>query len=417
MKSQKIIFILILSIMSLSLYRCKTEEIILHGEISGLVTDTLTNEPLQAVTLKLNPLDDTTSTGIDGKYLFGSLIPGDYKIETSKTRYTTGKRTVNVTSANRKEVNFALHTIQQPEFSNTHLDFGFDSTLKSFTIKNTGTGILNYSLLPSKDWITVSPNIGEATTETDTFKVTINRDGLSDKKHEESIEVVSHVGQDLIKDTIHILLNGVMDQDYNYYNIVTIGTQTWMAENLNTGKQILSSYEPANNGEIEKYCYNNKKSNCEIYGGLYTWPEAMNYLPSDTGKTGTTRGVCPVGWHIPTGDEWQTLSTYLSTNQGGALKETGFVHWDSPNLGATNITGFTALGAGGYFVLDCLRPFENEFSGLGKITNFLSSETRLDFPGYAFSVFITNESNGFGFGKDGFCTGDSVRCIKDPPKK
>jgi uncharacterized protein (TIGR02145 family) len=417
MKSQKIILILIVSILILSLYRCKTEEIILHGEISGIVTDTTTSQPLQAVAVKLNPLEDFTSTGSDGKYLFKSLIPGDYDIEVSKPPYATGVRTAIVTSANTTPIDFALHQIAYPEVSPKHLDFGSDSKKKSFTITNTGTGILDYSITTtSKDWITVNPNIGEITTEPQIINVTIDRTGLSEKKHVEWVEIVFHVGRDLVQDTIHVFLNGVMDQDYNYYNIVTIGTQTWMAENLNTGRQVFSSSESSDNGIIEKYCYNNNKSNCEIYGGLYTWPEAMNYLAPDTGKIGTTRGVCPVGWHIPTGSEWLTLKTYLDPQAGAALKETGFAHWESPNLGATNITNFTALGAGGYFVNDCLRPYENEFSELGQITNFLSSETRLDFPGYAFSVFMTNGSTELRLGMDGFCTGDSVRCIKDPPK-
>jgi uncharacterized protein (TIGR02145 family) len=416
MEYRQIIKILWLVVMAFSLYCCKTEEIILHGEINGFVTDTATSQPLNGVPLKLNPAVDTTSTGIDGKYLFKNLIPGDYKIEVSKPPYSKGIRNVVVTSANTTEINFALHKIPYPEFSEKHLDFGFDSTFKSFTITNTGTGKLNYSITASQDWINVNPNIGEATNETDTLKVTINRTGLSEKKHIESIEIVSHVGPDLVRDTVYVLLNGVMDQDYNYYGAVKIGTQTWMAENLNTGRQVFSSSELSDNGIIEKYCYNNKESNCEIYGGLYTWPEAMNYMSQDTGKIGTARGVCPVGWHIPTGDEWKTLSTYLGPSPGAALKETGFVHWDSPNLGATNITGFTALGAGGYYVSDCLRPYENEFVELGRITNFLSSETRTDLTGNPFSVFMTNESTGLGFGQDGFCTGDSVRCIKDPPK-
>jgi hypothetical protein len=79
-------------IICLSLYRCKPEEIILHGEISGIVTDTLTNQPLQAVAVKLNPLDDTTSTGIDGKYLFKSLFPGTYEVLATKQAYAGEKK-------------------------------------------------------------------------------------------------------------------------------------------------------------------------------------------------------------------------------------------------------------------------------------------------------------------------------------
>jgi uncharacterized protein (TIGR02145 family) len=418
MKSRKIISILILIIICLSLYRCKPEEIILHGEISGIVTDTTTSQPLQAVAVKLNPINDTTSTSIDGKYLFKNLIPGEYNVEVSKPPYATGVRIASVTSANITGIDFALHQIPYPELSDTHLDFGSDSTQKSFTITNTGTGILDYSITTtSQDWITVNPNIGEITTEPQIINLTIDRTGLSEKKHVEWVEIVFHVGRDLVQDTVYVCLNGVMDQDYNYYNIVTIGTQKWMAENLKTGRQAFSSMDLVDNEEIEKYCYDNNKSNCDIYGGLYTWAEAMNYLPQDTGKISNTQGICPVGWHIPSMNEWLTLSTYLVSNKGGALKETGFAHWDSPNLGANNLTGFTALGAGWYYVNDCLHPTEFIFGGLGQITNLLSSETSPDFPGYISSVFMTNGSDALGFGKDPFCAGVSVRCIKDPPKK
>ena len=347
MKPRKIISIIILIITALCLYRCKTEEIILHGEITGLVTDTITSQPLQGVTVKLNPLYDTTSTSSDGKYLFKSLIPMDYNIEVSNPPYAKGVRSATVTSANTTEIDFALHKIQYPEVSEMNLDFGLDFTQRSFTIANTGIGELNYSITASQDWITVNPNIGEITTEPQSITVTINRTGLSEKKHIEWVELVFHTGRDLVQDTVHVFLNGVMDQDYNYYNIVTIGTQTWMAENLNTGTFSFYSKGQNNNGEIEKYCYNDDKNNCNIYGGLYRWDEMMHYNPQDSGIIGITRGVCPVGWHIPTKKEWLTLIDYIGgKTNGGKLKEEGFEHWLSPNSGATNETGFSALPGG-----------------------------------------------------------------------
>jgi uncharacterized protein (TIGR02145 family) len=348
MKFREIILVLILSYLIISLHSCKSEEIILHGEISGLVTDTLTNQPLQAVAVKLNPLDDTTSTGNDGKYLFKSLIPGDYDIEVSKKPYAKGVRSVTVTSANTSQVNVALHKIQDILISETHLDFGFDSTQKSFIITNTGIGKLNYSITTSQDWITVNPNIGEITVEPQMINLTIDRTGLSEKKHVEWVELVFHVGRDLVQDTVYVLLNGIMDQDKNYYGTVIIGTQTWLSENLNTGSMILNGSEkPKDNGKIEKYCYGDDKSNCNIYGGLYSWREAMQYHPSDDGEIGTTQGICPVGWHIPTQAECYTLISSLggSAVAGGKLKETGTAHWLEPNP-ATNESDFSLLPGG-----------------------------------------------------------------------
>ena len=426
MKSLKNIWILIITVIGFSANGCKTEEILLHGDISGYVTDTETGQPIQSAEVILNPINDTTITGIDGKYTFTSLIPGNYVIETSIPPYAKDIKNVKVTSANITEIDFALHKIPYPRFSERHLDFGFDTTLKSFTITNTGTGKLNFTLTTSQDWITVSPNRGEITLGTDTIKVAINKAGLSEKKHIESIEIDSHAGQDIVRDTIGIYLNGVMDRDYNYYNIVTIGTQTWMAENLNTGVQISNLIPATNNKIIEKYCYDDNKNNCGIYGGLYTWQEMMEYNPSDNETVGTTQGICPEGWHIPTSVEWTNLFIALDPypfTAGGKLKEKDTAHWNSPNTNATNESGFSALPGG---VMVDLKYW---------VTNFRFD--RLGFEGhYWASAALFNDIPGdptLGKGADfilysdqGFIDsyyrltkneGISVRCIKDPPKK
>ena len=137
------------------------------------------------------------------------------------------------------------------------------------------------------------------------------------------------------------------------YNTRAIGTQCWMTENINIGNMINSAQNQANNGIIEKYCYDNDPNNCEEYGGLYMWDEMMEYvtLPG-------TKGICPDGWHIPTDDEWCTLELfvdptidcngyeYRGLDGGGKLKEAGTTHWFSPNTGATDQYGFKALPCG-----------------------------------------------------------------------
>jgi uncharacterized protein (TIGR02145 family) len=128
------------------------------------------------------------------------------------------------------------------------------------------------------------------------------------------------------------------------YNTVLIGSQCWLKENLNIGTRI-SGQEQTDNGIIEKYCYNDNEANCNTYGGLYQWNEMMQY----TTNSGV-QGICPSEWHIPTDGEWSILSTYLDGESvaGGKLKEAGFEHWDPPNTGADNSSGFTAL-PGGYY--------------------------------------------------------------------
>ncbi|MCX6271686.1 MAG: hypothetical protein NTU44_10790 [Bacteroidetes bacterium] len=127
------------------------------------------------------------------------------------------------------------------------------------------------------------------------------------------------------------------------YHTVHIGAQCWMKENMDIGTMINGSTGQTDNGTIEKYCYANDPANCTIYGGLYQWDEMMQYTTSPG-----VRGICPSGFHIPADVEWQTLVDYLGGNPvaGGKMKETGFTHWNVPNTGATNESGFTALGAG-----------------------------------------------------------------------
>lgn len=137
-------------------------------------------------------------------------------------------------------------------------------------------------------------------------------------------------------------------RDKKTYNTVLIGTQCWMKENLNIGTRINGINDQTNNGTLEKYCYKDSVKYCDIYGGLYQWAEMMQYKPSDNGTIGTTQGICPSGWHIPTDIEWTTLTTFLGGEivAGGKMKETGITHWAGTNIGAINSSGFTALPGG-----------------------------------------------------------------------
>jgi len=101
----------------------------------------------------------------------------------------------------------------------------------------------------------------------------------------------------------------VDSRDNNEYDTVQLDTQCWMAENLNVGTMINGSSTQSNNSSIEKYCYNNDSNNCNTYGGLYQWDEAMQYTTSSAAQ-----GICPSDWHIPSNDEWTTLTGYLSAN-------------------------------------------------------------------------------------------------------
>ena len=138
------------------------------------------------------------------------------------------------------------------------------------------------------------------------------------------------------------------DQDGNVYASVTIGSQVWTVENLKTtrysnGDLIGTTVPDTLNISSEfmpkyQWAYDGIESNVAAYGRLYTW-WAVN----------DSRKICPAGWHVPSDEEWTTLSTYLGGDSiaGGKLKKTGTIYWIPPNRGATNEAGFKAL-PGGY---------------------------------------------------------------------
>ncbi|MCD4731040.1 MAG: hypothetical protein K8R74_10590, partial [Bacteroidales bacterium] len=142
-------------------------------------------------------------------------------------------------------------------------------------------------------------------------------------------------------------------RDGQTYNTVQVGSQCWMAENLNTGTFIYKYISQNNNDTIEKYCYDNDSTYCETYGGLYQWNEVMQYTNSSD-----VQGICPTGWHVPSDAEWLILEQevdpaitsgstgWRGVDGGGKLKESGTSHWWWNNSGATNSSGFTLLPAG-----------------------------------------------------------------------
>lgn len=196
----------------------------------------------------------------------------------------------------------------------------------------------------------------------------------------------------------------VTDIDGNSYHTKTIGTQIWMVENYKVTHYRNGDSIPNITDSVKwkgdytykgAQCdYNNSAFNSMVYGKLYNF-----YAVTDTRK------LCPFGWHVPTDDEWTTLSNYLGgdTFAGGKLKETGTAHWISPNIGATNETGFTALPGG-------LRDFDGRFFEIGKVCSFWSSTSIYNFSWFR---YLSNGDIWFGRINDVREDGFSVRCIKD----
>jgi uncharacterized protein (TIGR02145 family) len=135
------------------------------------------------------------------------------------------------------------------------------------------------------------------------------------------------------------------DQDGNTYKTVTIGTQTWMAENLRT--TIYRNGDPIPNVTDNTHwkqlttgaycCYNNDISYQEVYGALYNW-----FTITDS------RNIAPAGWHVPSITEWETLINYFGGGVAACVKlrEDGTTHWTDYNADDANESGFTGLPAG-----------------------------------------------------------------------
>lgn len=189
----------------------------------------------------------------------------------------------------------------------------------------------------------------------------------------------------------------VTDIDGNVYATVSIGEQVWMAENLNVTSLNDSTPIPLVEGDAAwqahgatpAYCYQgDEPSNADPYGALYNWYAA------------SSGSLCPDGWHVPSDADWQALSDHLGTDAGGALKESGIDHWLSPNTGATNVTGFTALPGGE-------RTYIGQFRLFRELGTYWSASDSWARTMVYNNANLQRESEGKG-------SGFSVRCLQDP---
>jgi len=206
----------------------------------------------------------------------------------------------------------------------------------------------------------------------------------------------------------------VIDIDGNVYKTIVIGDQCWMMENLKAthyrnGDPIPHITDAGEWAALSDgaYCeYDNDSANVTVYGRLYNW-----YAIEDN------RNIAPSGWHVSTDAEWQQLEIFLGmsgsdanawgdrgTDEGGKLKEVGITHWNSPNAGATNESGFTALGGG-------FRDLYGIYHYMGRYARFWSSTEYLGPYAYLRGlskfnplIFRAGLEKQYGF---------SVRCVRD----
>ena len=191
--------------------------------------------------------------------------------------------------------------------------------------------------------------------------------------------------------------NGVTDVDGNKYKSVIIGTQEWMEDNLRVSKYrngqpipFVSDSTVWNNWNSGAYChYRNDKN----HGVLYNWFAVID-----------VRKICPLGWHIPSVKEWDLLAQTLGGDSIAGGKMKAKLHWEFPNTGATNESGFHALPKGSYGV-------NGSFNGIHKNAYWWSSTENGELSAWGREVGF-NENllySGHGDKRDGL----SVRCLKD----
>ncbi len=189
---------------------------------------------------------------------------------------------------------------------------------------------------------------------------------------------------------------GVYDLDGNFYSSFIINGQEWMQQNLAVTKYrngdpiptglSNNTWQTTTSGAYA--IYNNDAANNTLYGKLYNW-----YAVNDS------RGLCPMGWHIPTNEEW---SISFGSSSGGGMKAN--YGWSEPNFGANNETGFTGLGNG-------YRNFDGVFTSIGQYSGWWTSSEYT--PNFAYSKRLLYNDDSLTLTWDYKSSGLSIRCLRD----
>jgi len=373
--------------------------------------------PISGVTISL--ADKNTTTGQDGKFNLSNVPVGTHTLEARKSDYDsyyievtivknsstavdvmmTSQRFTSIVfgivkDQDGKAISGAIVVILNPDNS--------ESELRTTT---SATGYYQLLTVPQGERALVVKKSNYQTVQSSIFIV--------DRDYEFDIRI-SEATVDCI------------DPNGRSYKTIQIGGQIWMAENL----AYLPAVSPPGTGsDTEKHYYvwgyngtnvtdAKKEANYTTYGVLYNWPAVMNGANSSNSVPSGVQGICPQGWHLPSDAEWKVLEKYLGMNEsdadntlsrssgsvGGKLKEAGTSHWITPNTGANNSSGFTALPGGGRFDV-------GGFDHLGNYTYFWSSTEDGSSKAWyrRLNYFHDGVYRDYYFRRSGF----SVRCLKN----
>jgi uncharacterized protein (TIGR02145 family) len=207
------------------------------------------------------------------------------------------------------------------------------------------------------------------------------------------------------KDKLLQSFSNVIDIDGNKYKTVKIGSQVWMSENLKTSRYRNGDVIPVVTDNVAwsglttgaRCWFDNDSTLYEyLYGNLYNW-----YAAADN------RNICPTGWHVPSDAEFTELTNYLGGGSvaGGKMKSVGTAYWNSPNTGATNESGFSALPGGYIFITGSFHSYRE--------SSFFWSATE-NHPYYSWYRFLFTSNSNIARANTAKSLGASIRCLKDP---
>lgn len=377
---------------------------IFTNTLYGTITDSITGSIISFVDLVLLNPDSSdsyliTQSDLNGTFHLPTVPEGQHKVRLSHNQYFDKEVTIEMDNTDL-ESNLVMVSCQPIVSTGTYsnpypIKLEFEGNVISIGCSNITKYGHCWSTNPDP---TINDNIAEfgylSTAGSFTSEIAVEEGTLYYFRAYAVNSYGTTYGEQVSLTTSVYPDCGIVNYGGKNYKTVQIGTQCWMKENLNY--QVSGSR-----------CYDDNPANCQIYGRLYTWNAAIDgdWADGSNSVPSGERGVCPIGWHLPSTAEWNILRDYLGggTVAGGKLKKTGTEFWNSPNTGASNSSGFSALPGG------CFDFYGNP-SFLQKAAYFWTS-----WCGYsnADNISLFNSNTEVYLNYDDMDTYRSVRCLKD----
>jgi len=304
------------------------------------VFDKATGEALQGAQVELLPghPEYRAWTDINGQAIIRNIVPDPYIVEITLDGYEDYQsKSVNIIERELRQLGeIRIDGIGSVEVSNDTLEFGMDGESASFSLSNTGKGVLSYAITTSEDWITADPSKGDILDASQIIRITIDRSKITTPttiKEELTITSKDEPGN------IDLFINRIEDIDGNYYSIVNIenpttgNLSTWMTENLNTTRthsgETIKGTHIVGDGDGRLLAKPADPDYYGKYGLYYPWESVFNSKIQPE-----TQGICPYGWHVPDTSEMNSSFIDLSYEDLALDGETGFEaamtgHWYS----------------------------------------------------------------------------------------